>query len=62
MLIYKFDKELFDKNKIDYDQQQELIKNGDGDQVEDEIAAPDEPMPPDLDSVKPKYPAVSTYN
>mgnify|MGYP000261661448 CR=1 FL=1 len=60
MLIYKFDKELFDKNKIDYDQQQELIKSGD--QVEDEIAAPDEPMPPALDSVKPKYPAVSTYN
>jgi hypothetical protein len=43
MLTYKFDHELYESKQEEYDKQQKLIAEGDGDLVEEEMVEPVEP-------------------
>jgi len=54
MLTYKFDHELYESKQEEYDKQQKLIAEGDGDLVEEEMVEPVEPERPVLESTPPK--------
>ena len=60
-LAYKFDLEVYEGKKEEYDTQQKQIADGDGDLVEEEAPEPTEPVEPELDSKPPKKLAVSKY-